>query len=54
MNETFMSMEYSYARTCYNGILLKLNGDNKEANLMLNVLINVMCRLEYGFNCLYH
>ena len=38
----------------YTGKLLKLTRNKKEANTMLNVFMNAMCRFGHGFISLYH
>ena len=42
------------AHTCYTEKLLKLTRNKQEANVMLNVFMNVMCRFGHGFISLYH
>ena len=34
--------------------LLKLTRKKQEANALLNVFMNVMCRFGYGFVSIYH
>ena len=34
--------------------LLKLTRKKQEANAMLNVFMNVMCRFDHGFISIYH
>ena len=34
--------------------LLKLTRKKQEANTMLNVFMNVMCRFGHGLICIYH
>ena len=42
------------ACTCCTGKLLKFTRNKQEANTMLNVFMNVMCRFDNGFISLYH
>ena len=42
------------ACTCYTGKLFKFTRNKQEANAMLNVFMNVMCRFGHGFISLFH
>ena len=46
--------QWNMARTCYNGKLIELTRNKQEANAMLNIFMNVMCRYGHGFISLYH
>ena len=46
--------QWNMARSCYTGKLLKLARNRQEANTMLNVFMNVMCRFGHDFISLYH